>query len=209
MPIVRPVYPNELYHYGVKGMHWGIRRYQPYPKGYSGSGKYLGKRRSIMGINQTDILRSRDGKTVMVPRKQGALARFLGKVSPKIAKRQKNYMSYDIRDDANNNVGYAELERQKNGKVLYGNWISVNPKHRGKGHAQRAMDTLIREGKKDKYERFNIEVPGDSKDARHIYEKYGFKAGKRISDEDDIWGGLTTMSRHLAKRKTEKRRVRR
>ena len=39
----RPVYPNELYHYGVKGMHWGIRRYQPYPKGYSGSGKYLGK----------------------------------------------------------------------------------------------------------------------------------------------------------------------
>ena len=47
MPIVRPVYPNELYHYGVKGMHWGIRRYQPYPKGYSGSGKYLGKRSRI------------------------------------------------------------------------------------------------------------------------------------------------------------------
>lgn len=29
----RPVYPNELYHYGVMGMHWGIRRYQPYRKG--------------------------------------------------------------------------------------------------------------------------------------------------------------------------------
>ena len=24
---------NELYHYGVKGMRWGIRRYQPYPTG--------------------------------------------------------------------------------------------------------------------------------------------------------------------------------
>ena len=24
---------NELRHYGIKGMHWGIRRYQPYPKG--------------------------------------------------------------------------------------------------------------------------------------------------------------------------------
>lgn len=47
MPNVRPPYPNELYHYGVKGMHWGVRRYQPYPKGYSGSGKYLGKRSRV------------------------------------------------------------------------------------------------------------------------------------------------------------------
>lgn len=29
----RPPYPNELYHYGIMGMHWGIRRYQPYRKG--------------------------------------------------------------------------------------------------------------------------------------------------------------------------------
>lgn len=29
----RPPYPNELYHHGVLGMHWGIRRFQPYRKG--------------------------------------------------------------------------------------------------------------------------------------------------------------------------------
>lgn len=57
MPIVRPVYPNELYHYGVKGMHWGIRRYQPYPKGYSGSGKYLGKRSRVGMFGKKKVLK--------------------------------------------------------------------------------------------------------------------------------------------------------
>ena len=35
---------------------------------------------------------------------------------------------------------------------------------------------------------------GISPDARHIYEKIGFKKNKRISDEDDVWGGLTSMT---------------
>lgn len=36
---------NEIYHYGKIGMRWGVRRYQPYPKGYAGSGKEVGEAR--------------------------------------------------------------------------------------------------------------------------------------------------------------------
>jgi len=35
---------DELMHYGVKGMHWGIRRYQPYPDGKHGT--FLTKRQA-------------------------------------------------------------------------------------------------------------------------------------------------------------------
>lgn len=40
-------------------------------------------------------------------------------------------------------------------------------------------------------------VPGISPDARHIYEKQGFEVVGQISDEDDVWGGLTAMKKNL------------
>lgn len=35
-------YSEFLQHHGIKGMHWGIRRFQPYPKGHKG-GKEVGE----------------------------------------------------------------------------------------------------------------------------------------------------------------------
>lgn len=45
-----PEYSTELYHHGIKGMKWGVRRYQPYPDGsYGAGGKAIQKAERIAG----------------------------------------------------------------------------------------------------------------------------------------------------------------
>lgn len=59
------IYQDRLAHYGVVGMKWGVRRYQPYPKGYSGDGKYLPKdfrlqTKEVLARKEADIRRIAD-----------------------------------------------------------------------------------------------------------------------------------------------------
>lgn len=49
------MWKNYLIHYGIKGQKWGIRRYQPYPKGYSGGGKFVGTANKSVDVTKSDL----------------------------------------------------------------------------------------------------------------------------------------------------------
>ena len=40
-------YSKELMHYGILGMRWGVRRFQPYPSDYKGEGVEVGKAKKV------------------------------------------------------------------------------------------------------------------------------------------------------------------
>lgn len=161
-------YDNDyLMHYGVKGMKWGVRKQQV----SIGNGLTL-KRNEL-----------------------GPIAKGLGKINKNIAKEQNKMYDYTIMA-GKRKVGNLSLYQESVDSINV-TWIGINRKERGKRYAQTVMDWTIKTAKKNGNKQLTLEVPTNSPDARHIYEKQGFVAGKRISDDDDVWGGLTEMKRKL------------
>lgn len=80
-----------LAHHGVMGMKWGIRRYQPYPSDYSGSGKYVGPKGSIQSANPYKAERSHKRRLAAATRNLKTAAKELAPAKEAYDKAYKEY----------------------------------------------------------------------------------------------------------------------
>ena len=141
---------RELMHHGIKGMHWGIRRYQNPDGTLTAAGK---KKYSDVHNLKT----SKNNEFSLLERR---------------ARKGSTDIDYKIVAEGKK-IGNLFLENH--GKDLYINWIDIKTKNRGKGYAQAVLDYIIRYGKDSGYKTASLEVPDSSPDAEHIYKKKGFK----------------------------------
>lgn len=138
-----------------------------------------------------------DNKIELKKDKLGFIARLLGRLSKKIKESQGNFVYFYILQD-NKEVGVIELQKINNSEIN-GIWLEVDEKHRGNKIATKTLSYLLEMSRKMGFKYFTLEVPGNSPDARHIYEKLGFKEDGIIDDpgNDIMWGGLTKMKLKL------------
>ena len=111
----------------------------------------------------------------------------------KDAREMETVADYNIVEN-NKNIGNLDLTEMSKSELNV-MWIEVDEKYRGRGYAQKILHWVIQFAKDRGYKILTLEVPGISPDARHIYEKLGFKEVGQITspDEDSWWGGLTGM----------------
>lgn len=168
-----------LAHHGVKGMKWGVR------KNY----------RELKNAPRERVtLKTQKGKSVTLQETgNGRLAAAIGAVIPKWGDAMRRSRGFDIEVDGKR-VGNTHFRERGNGELNL-MWVGIDRKQRGQGYASTVFDAGVEYAKSKGYKQLTLEVPGNAPDAKHIYEKRGFKqTGPVQGSPNDIWGGLTPMA---------------
>lgn len=176
---------NVLAHHGIKGMKWGHHK----------------ERTPIKQSSASHAFKTASGESMSLEGlKTPVLGRALARAFPSIRDKINNSDFYAIKNGNGDRVGELYTRKdpeEKNAMNVV--WVETKKEHKGKGYATATMKKTIDIAKKEGRDKVTLEVPGISPDAKHIYEKLGFKdkGGYKDYDPNDIWGGLTRMELSL------------
>ena len=188
---------DEVWHYGIKGQKWGVRRYQNEDGSLTSSGKKRYAFKDEKFHKEKMLVKTKRGETLSITEdKTPALTKLIAKHSPKVRDELERSKVCTIRDKNGKRVGDLQVYKESKDSLNVV-WLGVDNSNRGKGYASAVMSGVTKFAKDNNLKYVTLEVPSNSPDARHIYEKEGFVAGETISDPDDVWGGLTKMRKRL------------
>lgn len=193
---------DELYHHGIKGQKWGVRRFQNKDGSLTPSGekrygdKVQPEKKEYSSIDGTKVYSKRGVEVALQKQPTSLIAKAIGKLSKKSREYQEKSDFMDVKVGGKT-VGDLQLYREDK-KSINVVWVSINEGHEGQGYGKAVMQAVVDHAKKQGLDRVTLEVPGISPNARHIYESLGFEATKTLS-ENDAWGGLTAMELKLKK----------
>lgn len=199
---------DELYHHGIKGQKWGVRRFQNKDGSLTPAGeKRYGDSNLVNQTPKQETKKSNSIDGTKVYSKHGVevslqkqptslIAKAMGKISKKSREYQEKSDFMDVKVGGKT-VGDLQLYREDK-KSINVVWVSINEGHEGQGYGKAVMQAVVDHAKKQGLDKVTLEVPGVSPNARHIYESLGFEATKVLS-ENDAWGGLTAMELKLKK----------
>lgn len=183
-------------HYGVKGMKLGVRKKEASTDGTIRSRYQALRTRELRTYRAT----TKNGETVTATEvRESKIGSAISALSPKLYKQLKDGADLDFTVDGRK-VGEGSLQKRSDDE-MYLNWIGVKQSERGKGYASAMFDAGVEYSKNQGVKKLTLEVPGNAPDARHIYEKRGFKVtGPMHGAPTDIWGGLYPMSLDISDR---------
>jgi ribosomal protein S18 acetylase RimI-like enzyme len=170
-------------HFGVKGMKWGVRKDRPAAE-------------PLKSLGPDSVSRkTKTGETITLQKVQASkFQEFLGRHSKGFREEYSKQASLNILDSSGKKVGDAMVQKRSKDE-LYLEWLGIKKSERGKGYASAVMKAGRDFGKQEGFKKMVLEVPGNSPDARHIYENLGFKYVGEVDGghKDPIWGGLSKM----------------
>lgn len=166
-------------HFGVKGMKWGVRRYQNKDGSLTPAGKKReaeeSAKKTIFGTAKAFSVKTRDGSSIdakPIP-KPSVGKRILDSLMGTPTDQQMGHRgdaNYTLNDSKGNKVGELSLISKKDG-VAYVDWIEIDKKQRGKGYATDVLNSLLETAKDSGYSKVELNAV---KKARPLYERVGF-----------------------------------